>query len=94
MNLSNMLILYVAIVFSITLVLFKAGWRKLPSIILSLIIGQISLNFLYPASLISDTDSLNSTLAFYYSIQYLTPIFAFLTLLYYIIKDRKIIDPE
>jgi hypothetical protein len=87
MDLPTLLIFYFIIVISLVLIFRKYGIRPLASWVFSTIIGQIILNLLYPPTDIDDVETLSSSIALYYTIQYITPVFLFISLSYYAIND-------
>lgn len=90
MELQTLLVFYIIIVVSMMVVLMKSGIAVVGSLILSLVIGQIMINLLYPANNIDDSVALSSTTAFYYMIQYVSPVIFAIALIHYSIKDRYV----
>jgi hypothetical protein len=90
MDLIPVIMIYAVFVFILAAVLYKCGFTVLASITLSLIICQIFLNLLKPPSETdSESEQPTSKVAFYITIQYLTPAFAFVVLFSYLLRDRR-----
>lgn len=87
MDLFSLLAFYCIFTITLIIILRKFSLALIPSITLGLIAGQIILNLLYPPQDINSTEALTSSRMFYYGIQYLTPIYCFIVLIVYCIKD-------
>jgi hypothetical protein len=90
MELYTLLMFYTIIVIAIIVILIKLGIATLGSVVLSLIIGQIILNLIYPPDNVDESSGLSSTVAFYYMIQYISPVVFGIALIHYAIKDRYV----
>jgi hypothetical protein len=89
MELTTALLGYLAIIVLLFLIFIRIGITIISSIVLSLIFGQVALNFLAPPGQINPWDESSSTAASYYLIQIGTPLFIAVYILIISFKDRR-----
>lgn len=89
MDLIQGLSIYFVITLITIVILYRMGRTFVGSLVLGLIVGQISLNFI--KSLITlPAEPINTELLFYYTIQYLTPILCLIFLIRYAYRDIRL----
>ena len=90
MDLIYVLFFYGMIVFALSILFYITGIKGYPSILLALISGQVLISILKPPIRSDQDHHTTSQVAFYLAIQYLTPIIGSITLIVYLIKDKRI----
>lgn len=89
MDLSTALIIYLILTIAMVVILIRLKIRIYSSIAISLLIGQIILNFLAPPTNISPFCESNSNTALYFLIQIATPVFLIVYILIMGINDKR-----
>ncbi len=74
MELVNTLIIYLVTVVIVTFFLVRLTIRARSAFVIALLMGQVLLNFICPATEIANVTDQGSALAVYYCIQMLSPI--------------------
>ena len=93
MDLAFAIVIYFAFVALFTFIFYRYGMNLGASLIVSFIFGQFILNILKPPQDVDSNESvLSSSLIFYLTIQFLTPIIAMIVVILYAFKDRRIVQ--
>jgi hypothetical protein len=89
MQLSTALLGYLAITVVLFLIFLRIGITLISSVVLALLIGQITLNILVLPTQIDPWEASSSAAALYYLIQIGTPLFLLVYLLIISFRDRR-----